>query len=220
MIKAVLFDLDGTLADTAADLGAALNRLRTESQLAPLAPEIIRPHVSQGVRGLLRVGLALGPGDDAYAEMHRRFLSRYEADLCVATTLFAGIVDLLDALDARAVSWGIVTNKTSRYTLPIVQALGLAQRAGCVVSGDSSPRPKPAPDPLLLASAILGTPPEGCLYLGDDLRDIEAGHAAGMATAAAAWGYLGDDKPLGEWGAGAIVGSPAELLRLLPGAAC
>ena len=220
MAGAVLFDLDGTLADTAADLGAVLNTLRAEAALPPLAIAAIRPHVSQGVRGLLRIGFGLGPEHDHYPAMHRRFLARYETALCETTALFAGVSALLDALDARDILWGVVTNKTSRYTLPIVRALGLSQRAACIVSGDSAPRPKPAPDALLLASVIIGTAPAQCLYLGDDIRDIEAGRAAGMATAVAAWGYLGDERPPAEWGAGAIVNSPADLLCLLSGGTC
>ena len=220
MVEAVLFDLDGTLADTAADLGDALNGLRAEADLPPLPASSIRPHVSQGVRGLLRIGFAIAPGHADYPAMHQRFLARYERALCNSTTLFAGVAELLDALDAMDLRWGIVTNKTSRYTLPIVAALGLGRRCACIVSGDSAPRPKPAPDPLLLASGLVDTPPGQCVYVGDDLRDIEAGTAAGMETVAAAWGYLGDGKPIAEWGAGTIIESPAGLLPVLGARAC
>ncbi len=215
MIEAVLFDLDGTLADTAADLGAILNRLRLEEGLEPLPAGTIRPHVSHGVRGLLRIGFALAPGDAPYAELNRRFLERYGQALCVGTTLFDGMAGLLDRLEGGGVKWGVVTNKTARFTLPLLEALGLARRSACIVSGDSAPRPKPAPDPLLLASAIVGAEPERCLYVGDDLRDVQAGRAAGMGTAVAAWGYLGDARPLEEWGADTIIQSPAEVLGLL-----
>jgi phosphoglycolate phosphatase len=215
VIEAVLFDLDGTLADTAADLGDALNRLRADEGLPGLPTAAIRPHVSQGVRGLLRVGFSTGPGDAAYGILHPRFLAHYAAALCTRTTLFEGVADLLDMIEAEGTRWGVVTNKTSRYTLPLTTALGLTQRAACIVSGDSAPRPKPAPDPLLLASTIVGIRPQNCLYVGDDLRDIEAGHAAGMGTVAVAWGYLGDEKPIEEWGAGTIIQSPAEILGLL-----
>lgn len=215
MIEAVLFDLDGTLADTAADLGAVLNLLRTEAGQPPLPSETIRPHVSKGVRGLLGIGFALAPGDDHYAALHQRFLACYGDSLCIATTLFEGAADLLERLDAESIKWGVVTNKTSRYTLPLMQALGLARRAACIVSGDSSPRPKPAPDPLLLASVLAGADPTRCLYVGDDLRDMQAARAAGMGAIAAAWGYLGDDLPLEEWGADTIIRSPAEVFGLL-----
>lgn len=215
MIDAVLFDLDGTLADTAADLGAVLNRLRHEAGLASLPTEAIRPHVSKGVRGLLGIGFSLVPGNDRYAELHQRFLAFYGDSLCVATRLFDGIAELLDRLEAEGVKWGIVTNKPSRYTLPLAEALALTRRAACIVSGDSSPRPKPAPDPLWLASTLVGTPPERCLYVGDDLRDIHAARAAGMGAVAAAWGYLGDDQPLDKWDADAIIQTPAGLEGLL-----
>lgn len=215
MIDAVLFDLDGTLADTAADLGAVLNRLRSEAGQAPLPAATIRPHVSKGVRGLLGIGFALEPGDDGYAELHQRFLAYYGDSLCVATTLFAGVPGLLASLEAEGIKWGVVTNKTSRYTLPVMAALGLGRRAACIVSGDSSPRPKPAADPLLLACTLAGALPARCLYVGDDLRDMQAARAAGMGAIAAAWGYLGDGLPLDAWGADAIIQSPGELTGLL-----
>ena len=215
MIEAVLFDLDGTLADTAADLGAVLNRLREESGANPLPHDAIRPHVSKGVRGLLGIGFALKPGDACYAELHQRFLGYYANALCVNTRPFEGVVELLDRLEGCGIAWGVVTNKTSRYTLPLMEALGLARRAVCIVSGDSSPRPKPAPDPLLLACTIAGARPASSLYVGDDLRDMLAARAAGMGAVAAAWGYLGDDRPLEEWDADTIIESPADLLELL-----
>ena len=215
MIDAILFDLDGTLADTAADLGAVLNRLRAEAGQAPLPAATIRPHVSKGVRGLLGIGFALAPGDDGYAELHQRFLAYYGDSLCVATTLFEGVLGLLASLEAEGIKWGVVTNKTSRYTLPVMAALGLGRRAACIVSGDSSPRPKPAADPLLLASTLAGALPARCLYVGDDLRDMQAARAAGMGAIAAAWGYLGDGLPLDAWGADAIIQSPGELTGLL-----
>jgi len=215
MIDAVLFDLDGTLADTAADLGAVLNRLRSEAGQAPLPAATIRPHVSKGVRGLLGIGFALAPGDDGYAELHQRFLAYYGDSLCVATTLFEGVPGLLASLEAEGIKWGVVTNKTSRYTLPVMATLGLGRRAACIVSGDSSPRPKPAADPLLLACTLAGALPARCLYVGDDLRDMQAARAAGMGAIAAAWGYLGDGLPLDAWGADAIIQSPGELTGLL-----
>lgn len=214
-IDAILFDLDGTLADTAADLGGVLNRLRSEARLAPLPAETIRPHVSKGVRGLLAVGFALTPGNERYAELHQRFLDYYSDSLCVATRLFDGITELLAELEAGSVRWGVVTNKPSRYTLPLMEALGLTHRAACIVSGDSSSRPKPAPDPLLLACAIAGAIPARCLYVGDDLRDMQAARAAGIGAVAAAWGYLGDDLPVADWGADAIAQSPTDVAGLL-----
>ena len=215
MFEAVLFDLDGTIADTAPDLGAALNRLRSEEGLADVPFEVLRPVVSSGVRGLLRVGFGLVPDDPQYGDLARRFLSQYLNALCVKTTLFDGVPELLDALDARAVPWGIVTNKQERFTLPLLQALSLAHRAGCIVSGDTAPHPKPHPDPLLYASAALRVAPGRCLYVGDDFRDVQAGRAAGMTTAVVSYGYLGDGEPVENWGADCLVDSPAEILRLL-----
>lgn len=215
MTTAVLFDLDGTLADTARDLGSALNRLLNEEDRAPLSYEALRPHVSGGARALLRTGFGLTPADAAYAEFQRRFLAHYQAAICVDTILFEGIAALLDELDERTIPWGIVTNKAQRFTLSVVDALGLRDRAACLVSGDSSPRAKPDAGPMLLACQLVGARPAETLYVGDDLRDVLAGKAAGMGTVAVAYGYLGDGAPIEEWGADAIIGTPAELLALL-----
>lgn len=215
MIEAVFFDLDGTLADTAPDLAAALNHLRREDGLDDLPLHLLRPVASNGVRGLLGVGLDLTPDDPRYGDYARRFLDRYLSALCVATTLFEGVPALLDALDERDIPWGIVTNKQQRYTLPLLGQLGLAHRAACIVSGDSTPRPKPHPDPLLLACATLDREPAGCLYVGDDLRDVQAGRAAGMATVAALYGYLGNAEPVTQWGADHHIERPEDLLDLL-----
>jgi phosphoglycolate phosphatase len=214
-IEAVLFDLDGTFADTAPDLGAALNRLLAEEGRPPLAHAIFRPHTSAGTRGMLRAGFGITPDDAAYAALAERFLAHYTAALCVDTVLFEGMVELLGELEARGLSWGIVTNKPARYTLPLMAALGYAERAACLVSGDSAPRPKPFPDPILLGCAQIGIEPARCLYVGDDLRDIQAGRAAGTGTVAAAWGYLGPGAPITEWGADSLIAHPLEILNLL-----
>ena len=215
MIEAVLFDLDGTLADSAPDLGAALNLLLVEEGMAPLPLEQTRPHTSNGVRGLLGAGFSLTPADEKYAGFAKRFLDHYESILCQGTTLFPGIVELLADLDSRGVSWGIVTNKMQRFTLPLVESLGLRRRAACVVSGDTSPRAKPHPDPLLLACIATQVEPSRSLYVGDDLRDIQAGRSAGMITVAAAYGYLGSDTHLDSWQADAVVSHPDEIIGLL-----
>lgn len=215
MFEAVLFDLDGTLADTAPDLAAALNRLRRDDGLDELPARLLRPVASNGVRGLLKAGLAMTSEDGRYDEYARRFLDYYLAALCVHTTLFDGIPMLLNELEQRACRWGIVTNKQQRFTLPLLQELGLARRAACIVSGDSTPRPKPHPDPLLFACKALAAEPSRCLYVGDDLRDVQAGRAAGMATVAAAYGYLGHGDPIETWGADHLIAHPRELLALL-----
>ncbi|MDD5176994.1 MAG: HAD-IA family hydrolase [Sterolibacterium sp.] len=215
MIDAVLFDLDGTLADSAPDLGAALNLLLAEESRPPLALEQMRPHASNGVRGLLAAGFGITPGNADYAGFAKRFLDHYENLLCQGTVLFPGVTELLSELDQRGVCWGIVTNKVQRFTLPLVEGLGLRQRAACIVSGDSSPRAKPYPEPLLLACIAAQVKPSSSLYVGDDLRDIVAGRAAGLSTAAAAYGYLGSDTPPGSWQADAVIDHPAEILGLL-----
>lgn len=215
MTAAVLFDLDGTLADTARDLGGALNRLRNEEGKPPLPHDVLRPHVSGGARALLNVGFGLMPADAAYAGFQQRFLGHYAAAICDDTVLFDGVAGLLDELDARRIPWGVVTNKAQRFTLLLADALGLRERAGCLVSGDSSPLPKPAAAPLLLACKLLGVLPGASLYVGDDLRDVQAGKAAGVGTVAVRYGYLGDGPPIEDWGADTIIDTPAEILALL-----
>lgn len=217
MPDALLFDLDGTLADTALDLGGALNQLRRELGLDELPQQQLRPHTSNGVRGLLAAGLGVTPEHQTYAAHAARFLEIYEQGLCVKTVLFDGVASLLQSCDAAGVAWGIVTNKLQRYTVPLVQQLGLARRAACIVSGDSARRPKPAATPLLMGARLAGLSPERCFYVGDDLRDIRAAHAAGMESVAAAYGYLGSGPPLSEWGADHVVHSVDEIYGLIAG---
>ena len=214
-IRAVLFDLDGTLADTAADLACALNRLRGEYRRAPLPPESMRRHTSSGARGLLKAGFDLDPGDQGYIPLRDRFLELYEQALCVHTRLFTGMPELLDDLEQRGVPWGIVTNKAQRFTDPLIRELRLHARAACVVSGDTTAKPKPAPDPLLHAAELIGIAPSACLYVGDDLRDVQGARAAGMPVAAAGWGYLGDETDPETWGADVVLAHPAEVLGFL-----
>jgi len=211
MLEAVLFDLDGTFADTAPDLGAALNRLRADLGLAPVALAKLRPYTSQGVRGMLRAGLFMRPGDTLYAEFHERFLHYYSQDICVGTTVFPGIDDLIASFEAQDSPWGIVTNKAQRFTLPLLDRLGYVKRAACIVSGDSARRAKPAPQPMHLACSLIARDPGRCLYVGDDQRDIEAGHAAGMVTVAVRYGYLGDGDPIEAWGADHLVDDVAQI---------
>ncbi len=215
MFEAVFFDLDGTLADTAPDLGAALNRLLEEEGRPPLPLATLRPHVSAGARGLIAVGFGLLPADEAYPPLLRRFLDHYAAALCVGTTLFPGMAELLDELESRGLRWGVVTNKPERFSLPLMEQLGLAKRAAAIVCGDTTAHPKPHPDPLLFACTTAGVAPARSLYVGDDLRDVQAGHAAGMRTVIAAYGYLGADPVLEDWQADATIGHPREVLGLL-----
>ncbi|WP_412479545.1 HAD family hydrolase [Azonexus sp. IMCC34839] len=210
-LQAVLFDLDGTLADTAPDLGAAANAVLIEECLAAKPLPELRPYTSQGVRGLLRAGFGIEPGHADYERLAQRFLDFYSDRLCVDTTLFAGIPELLDTLDDLGLGWGIVTNKRMRFTDPLVAQLGLTPRTPCVVSGDTTPQAKPSPLPILHACQLLGCDPLRTLYVGDDRRDIEAGRAAGCTTVAVSYGYLGHSGPLESWGADLIVDHPEQL---------
>lgn len=212
--RAVLFDLDGTLADTAPDLAGALNRLRARGGLPPMPVAALAPVASSGARGMIAAGLDRHPGDADYEGLRLAFLAEYEAALTRDSRLFDGVPALLEALEALGLRWGIVTNKHLRYARPVVEGLGLG-RTGVLVAGDSTPHPKPHPAPLLAACAALGLPATDCVYVGDDLRDIEAARAAGMPGIAAAYGYLGRGEPVQAWGAAACIGHPLELLALL-----
>jgi 2-phosphoglycolate phosphatase len=214
LIRAVLFDLDGTLADTAPDLALALNRVRVEEGLEPLPPLAVRAVASMGARGLLGTGFGITPEDARFPELRDRFLDHYERDICVHTRLFDGMAGLLDELERRRLVWGIVTNKSHRFTVPLVAALGLESRSACAVSGDTTAKSKPAPDSLLHASQLIGIGPEACLYVGDDERDVQAARAAGMRVIAAGYGYLSGGNPHA-WGADGVIGRPSEVLDYL-----
>ena len=214
-VRAVLFDLDGTLADTAPDLARALNRVRAANDLAPMLLEHTRSYTSSGARGLLKVGFGLEPEDERYEALKLQFLEFYAAEICVDTRLFEGMAELLDQLDREGLPWGVVTNKAERFTVPLLQGLRLVERAACVVGGDTAARAKPHPDPLLHAAAALRLPPSSCLYVGDDLRDVQAARAAGMRVLAAKYGYLGDGGAIESWQADAIIDHPREVLDFL-----
>jgi phosphoglycolate phosphatase len=216
MIKAVLFDLDGTLADTAPDLGHALNRQRIERNLPILPIDQIRTEASAGARGLLGLGFKIKPGDSGYEAMRDEFLNFYEERLCHDTHLFPGIAELLDELDVRNLLWGIVTNKPGRFTKPLLQQLGLSSRAACVISGGDTVKYKPHPEPILTAIQALAVAPGECIYLGDDVRDVEASLAAGIEPIIAKYGYLGNGgNPPESWGARYLIEHPKELLTYL-----
>ena len=214
MIRAVLFDLDGTLADTAPDLTYALNQVRGARGLPPVPLAATRPYASQGARGLIGVGFNLTPGDSGYDALRDEFLAHYAANLRRETRLFAGIPGLLDRLEARGLPWGVVTNKAERFTLPLLDLLEVRSRAACVIGGDTTGRIKPDPEPLLAASHALQLAPDACIYLGDDERDVQAGRAAGMTTAIAMWGYLNGQAPE-TWDADIKIEQPLELLHFL-----
>jgi phosphoglycolate phosphatase len=214
-IRAVLFDLDGTLVDTAPDLGYALNLQRARHGLPPLTDDIIRPQASHGARGLLGIGFDLHPDDAKFAPMREEFLQLYADNICRHSRPFDGILDLLAALDARGLKWGVVTNKPARFTEPLMSVLDLAERAACIVSGDTCPQPKPHPAPMLAAAELCEVAPGKCLYLGDAERDIQAANAAAMPALVAAWGYLDAADQPHTWGAHAQIRHPLETLDYL-----
>ena len=219
-VALVLFDLDGTLADTAPDLAGAVNACLRARGRDALPISELRPWASHGARGLLHRAFALAPGDSAYEDLRVEFLQRYEARLCEATTLFAGVEQLLAQLDDAGLRWGIVTNKVARLTDPLVRQLGLDRRAACVVSGDTAARPKPDPAPIVHALQACRCSATAGVYVGDDRRDIEAGRAAGVGTCAVAYGYSASRDDIHGWRADHIIEQPGELLHwvLAPGA--
>lgn len=213
--RAVLFDLDGTLVDSAPDLAGAANDLRAEHGLPPLPYERLRPMVGSGARGMVGVAFGRAPGDEGFDALREAFLARYEARLLAQTAVFEAMHGVLAALEAGGVRWGIVTNKHTRFAQPLVSGLGLDRRAAALVCGDTTPHAKPHPAPLLEAARQLALPPLACVYVGDDLRDMQAGRAAGMPVLAAAWGYLGEGEGVHAWGADAVLDTPPALLNWL-----
>lgn len=214
-IRALLFDLDGTLIDSAPDLAGAANDMRVAHGLAVLPLDHFRPMVGSGARGMVDRAFGVGPGDERFAGLRDEYLKRYEARMTRDTHVFPAVAQLLNELDRRGTPWGIVTNKAARYAEPIAAMLGLLRRAGAVVCGDTMAQAKPHPAPLLEAARRLGIEASACAYVGDDLRDVQAGTAAGMVTVAVTWGYLGLGEPVESWGAAHVIESPLELLQRL-----
>jgi 2-phosphoglycolate phosphatase len=211
-VHAVLFDLDGTLVDSAPDLAGAANELRQAHGLQALPFELLRPMVGSGARGMLNAAFGIGPDDPRFEAMRADFLGRYEARILRETRVFARMEPVLAALQLRGLPWGIVTNKIERFSVPLVEGLGLLPRCAVLISGDSTAYAKPHPQPLLEAARRLELAPQRCIYVGDDRRDIEAGRGARMPTLAAAWGYLGRDESVHDWRADAVLANPEELL--------
>ncbi len=212
---AVLFDLDGTLLDTAPDLAAALNTMRARRGMPPVSPESCRPQASHGARGLLRIGFDVTPEQVEFAPMRDEFLRDYADTLTRDSPLFPGMADVLMHLEAHQLPWGVVTNKPARYTEPLLAHHGLARRAACIVSGDTCAHAKPHPAPLLHACRIAGIDAAHCVYVGDAQRDIQAAAAAGMPALLARYGYLGDDDNPETWGAQGYLDAPGDLLDWL-----
>ena len=214
-IDAVLFDLDGTLIDSAPDLGAAADQMRTDRGLTSLPLSDYRPMAGSGARGMIGVAFGLAPGHAQFEALKEEFFSNYESRLTVLTYAFDGVAELIAEILAQGMKWGVVTNKSARFTLPLTKAMALFSTAQTIVSGDTTPYAKPHPAPLLEAARQLGVKPGRCLYVGDDERDIVAGQAAGMPTVAAAYGYLGASADTAAWKADATIASPGLLLNFL-----
>ncbi len=213
--ETVLFDLDGTLADTAPDLANALNAVRIDAGQAPLPYEQIRPVVSHGTNALIRLGFKLEPADAKFNELRAQLLDFYQANIAVETRLFPGMEAVLQRIEALGMSWGVVTNKPGYLTEPLMAALNLHQRAACIVSGDTVAKPKPDPAPMHYACELAGSRAGHCLYIGDAERDIEAGRNAGMKTLAALFGYLTEADNPSDWGADGLIEQPGDILNWL-----
>ena len=214
-VKAVLFDLDGTLIDSAPDLGAAADKMRTDRGLPSLPPERYRPMAGAGARGMLGVAFGMTPDAPDYEAMREEFFVNYEGAMTERTVIFEGIPELVASLLELGLRWGVVTNKSMRFTGPLTKQIPLFTSAGAVVGGDTTPHSKPHPAPLLEAARRLKVPPRQCIYVGDDERDIAAARAAGMPSVAATYGYLGSNADVYVWKADAHIASPLELIALL-----
>jgi N-acetyl-D-muramate 6-phosphate phosphatase len=214
-IRAVLFDLDGTLIDSAPDLGDAADKMRTDRGLPSLPEALYRPMAGAGARGMLKVAFDITPEHPTYEAFREEFFVNYERAMTVRTYIFDGVTDVIDALRERDMPWGVVTNKMARFTDPLTQAMPLFSSASAIVSGDTTAHAKPHPAPMFEAARRLGLSPEVCLYVGDDERDIVAGRAAGMRTVAASYGYLGEKTNIASWGADLHIDSPLNLLQWL-----
>lgn len=214
-IKAVLFDLDGTLADTALDLGGALNTMLREQGLPEVSMDEIRPVASHGASGLLKLGMNLDKTDPNHARLRQQYLDTYETCFDKDTVLFEGIDDLVQAIHARGLKWGIITNKPHTFTHRLVPQLGFSVAPDVVVSGDTTAEAKPSTKPMFYACEQIDIAPEACLYVGDAERDMQAGKNAGMKTVLVAWGYIHADDKTEEWPADSVIDSPEQLLQLL-----
>jgi len=214
-IDAVLFDLDGTLIDSAPDLGAAADKMRTDRGLPSLPFADYRPMAGAGARGMIGVGFGIAPGHADFEALKQEFFANYEACMTQRTYAFDGVADLIAQINKAGLKWGVVTNKSERFALPLTRAMPLFKSARTIIGGDTTPHAKPHPAPLLEAARQIGVAPERCAYVGDDERDILAGRAAGMPTVAAAYGYLGATADTAHWNADATISSPAQLLKVL-----
>ncbi|RZL93562.1 MAG: HAD family hydrolase [Variovorax sp.] len=212
-IRAVLFDLDGTLIDSAPDLGAAADKMRMDRGMPSLPAALYRPMAGAGARGMLGVAFGITPDAPEFALLREEFYVNYETRMVAGTVIFEGVQQLIDGLRERGLHWGVVTNKSARFTEPLTRAIPLFASAGAIVSGDTTPFAKPHPEPLFEAARRIGVDPALCIYVGDDERDIVAGHAAGMRTVAATYGYMGEQADAAQWRAHASIETPLALLQ-------
>jgi phosphoglycolate phosphatase len=217
-IRAILFDLDGTLIDSAPDLGAAADQMRLVRGMPSLPFERYRPMAGAGARGMLGVAFGISPDHPDFEALREEFFSNYEICMTQRTFAFDGVAEMISQIHKRKLQWGVVTNKAARFAEPLTRQMGLFESAGAIVCGDTTPYSKPHPEPLFEAARRLGVEPAHCLYVGDDERDMVAGLAAGMGSVAASYGYLGKSADTRAWGAHAEIKSPMELLQLLPSA--
>lgn len=214
-VRAVLFDLDGTLIDSAPDLGAAADQMRSSRGMPPKNPEDYRPHVGSGARGMLHVAFGMDAHHADYEQYKNEFFVHYASCMLERTRPFDCVDLLVTELLQRGLSWGVVTNKAQRFTHPIIHSMAVFATASAVICGDTTPYAKPHPEPLLEAARRMSLSPMQCIYVGDDERDIRAGRSAGMGTVAARYGYLGAGADVANWGADAEVSSPMQVLQLL-----
>mgnify|MGYP000016293999 CR=1 FL=1 len=217
-VQAVLFDLDGTLIDSAPDLGAAADKMRTDRGLPSFPLDHYRPMAGAGARGMLGIAFGMTPEHPDFEAMKEEFFVNYESCMTERTRIFEGVADMVARLVAQGLPWGVVTNKSSRFTDPLTQAMDLFATAGAIVSGNTTPHAKPHPEPLFEAARRLSVDPSRCVYVGDDERDIVAGLAAGMGTVAATYGYLGQQADISRWNAHLHIDSPMGLLKFLQSA--
>ena len=217
LVTGVLFDLDGTLVDSAPDLAGACNDMRVSRGMDALPYQVLRAMVGSGARGMIGTGFGVSPAEPAYELLRNEFLDRYEARMTRETRVFSEASRLLERLQKDRRPWGIVTNKAARFAEPLVASLGLTDGVATLVCGDTTPHAKPHPAPLLEAARRMGVRPEACVYVGDDQRDVQAGRAARMWTLVAAWGYLGNGDPFDMWGADGICPTPDDVLSWIEG---
>ncbi|WP_462379207.1 N-acetylmuramic acid 6-phosphate phosphatase MupP [Pseudomonas sp. Marseille-QA0892] len=219
-LEAVLFDMDGTLLDTAPDFVAVIQAMRASRDLPPVPEKTVRDVVSGGAKAMVSSAFEVDPASDEFESLRLEFLDRYQNACAVHSALYDGMAEVLADIEAAGLKWGVVTNKPVRFAEPIMQRLNLAKRSAVLVCPDHVERSKPDPEPMVLACSQLGVAPETVLFIGDDLRDVESGRAAGSRTVAVTYGYIHPEDNPRSWGADAVIDHPSELRALLDRAVC